>query len=72
MIRKSKKKYTPEREKKRVETTKRKYGPDYYHRLGKKYGGMTSTKFDSTTASIAAKKRWEKYRNKKEGGTVEE
>lgn len=53
------------REIRRIRTTKLRHGADFYHRNGKQAGKLSTTKFSSETASIAAKKRWAKQRREK-------
>lgn len=52
---------TPDRIK-QVETTRRKYGTDYYSQIGYEGGKKSTTKFTSETARLAAQAKWAKYR----------
>jgi len=63
-----KKRRLSDRERRRIETIKNRYGADFFHLNAKKAGKLTPTKFDSTTASAAAKIRWDKYKAEKGGG----
>lgn len=59
----STKKYKdPEREKKRIATIKARHGKDWLHDNAIKAGKLTPTKFNSETASKAAKARWARHR----------
>lgn len=52
----------PERERKRIATIKSRHGEDFIKKNAVKAGKLTPTKFNPTTASEAAKKRWAKHR----------
>lgn len=54
-----------ERERKRLETTRKRHGADFWHRNAKKAGKLSTTHFNSGSASEAAKKRWEAYRRER-------
>lgn len=54
-----------DREARRIATTRKNHGQDFYHRNSKKAGKLSPTKFNSESASDAAKKRWEKHRREK-------
>lgn len=54
-----------DRERRRIETVKKKHGADFYHRNSKKAGKSSPTKFNSESGSAAANKRWEDYRREK-------
>lgn len=64
----SKKRRLSSRERRRIETIKKRHGADFFHLNAKKAGKMTPTKFDSTTGSAAAKARWDRYKEEKGGG----
>lgn len=64
---KKQKKQLSEREIRRIETTKKRHGADFFHRNAVKAGRQTPTKFNSETARAAAKKRWA---NRKKKGQV--
>lgn len=49
-----------------VATTKANHGEDHYKKIGSKGGNNSPTKFNSESASAAAKARWEAYRKSKE------
>ena len=59
-----KKRRISERERRRISTNKERHGADWFHRNAKKAGKLTPTKFNSETASAAAKKRWSAHREK--------
>lgn len=61
----SRRRRVDDREARRIATTKRKHGADFFHRNSKKAGKLSPTKFNSDTASAAANKRWETYRREK-------
>lgn len=62
----SKKKYRDEqREMKRLATIRARKGPNWLRDNAVKAGKRTPTKFNPTTASEAAKKRWASYRARK-------
>ncbi len=54
-----------DRERRRIATTKQRHGADFFTRNAKKAGKSSTTKFNSETASLAAKKRWEKHRRER-------
>lgn len=54
----------PEREAKRLATIRARKGPNWLSDNARKAGRLTPTKFNPTTASEAAKKRWAKERAK--------
>lgn len=55
----------PERELKRINTIRARKGPTWVRDNARKAAKLTPTKFNSQTASVAAKKRWEKVRAEK-------
>lgn len=55
-----------ERDKRRIETTKKRKGADFYKKNGSQAGKQSTTKFNSQTASASAKLRWKKERERKE------
>lgn len=59
------KKRLSERELRRIETTKKRHGDDFWHRNAVKAGKKTPTKFDSERGREAARKRWAAHREKK-------
>lgn len=52
----------PERERRRLETIRKRKGEGWLKENAIKAGKLTPTKFNPTTASEAAKKRWAKHR----------
>lgn len=52
----------PSRERKRLSTIRERYGEDWIKKNASKAGKLAPNKFNSTTASEAAKKRWAKHR----------
>lgn len=50
-----------------VKTTRERYGKDHYAEIGAKGAANSPTKFNSQTATEAAKRRWEAYREKRKG-----
>lgn len=59
---KPRKKRLADRDRRRVETIKRKKGANWFHENAKKAGKLTPTKYDSDTGRAAANARWEKHR----------
>lgn len=55
----------PARERKRLATIRARKGPSWLRENAIKAGKLTPTKFNPTTASEAAKKRWAKVRAEK-------
>lgn len=50
-----------DRERRRLRTVRQRYGEDKPKLIARAGGLATPTKFTKETASLAAKKRWEKY-----------
>lgn len=53
---------------KQVKTRKKKYGDDFYSKMGKKGGKNNPRKFNSETGKAAARKRWERKKGNRGKG----
>lgn len=54
-----------ERERRRLQTRRERYGEGYESRAASHAARFSATKFNSQTGSAAAKKRWADHREKK-------
>lgn len=54
-----------DRERRRLQTRKDRYGPDFDRLNARAAGKMSPTKFNSATGSAAAKLKWKRYRIEK-------
>lgn len=61
------KELTPDQ--RRAQTKKKKYGADYFEKLGKKGGQNTPSKFNSESGKAAINARWERHRAAKPNST---